>query len=39
MEARVTLRPGKRGTIKWLNQYGEDSFACAIVTIPLGAAG
>ena len=23
MEARVTLRPGKRGTIKWLNQYGE----------------
>ncbi len=23
MEARVTLRPGKRGTIKWMNQYGE----------------
>lgn len=23
MEARVTLRPGKRGTIKWMNQYGD----------------
>jgi hypothetical protein len=23
MEARVTLRPGKRGTIKWMNRYGE----------------
>lgn len=23
MEARVTLRPGKRGTVKWMNKYGD----------------
>jgi len=23
METRVTLRPGKRGTRKWLNKYGD----------------